>query len=247
MLGALRERLRLIRYYSATRPYSRWSRTLDIALAVALLAAWPATWLADRTIIAAAEPLQLAGSLYEDPDGRVWAWMPPPPLPPADVRGEAAFTGAFRLDLKGEEYGWPFATSVRARQVALNVELFEEARSMGLADLASDSPVRLAIDRALRESGEARLAAAVWAGSAVVLTGRPRGWVANWLLWSVILVGAACVLVSILRLGSFLGLIRAQQHVLRRRREDLCVNCGYTLQGNPFGERCPECGTEVVN
>ena len=245
MLGALRERLRLIRYYSAPRPYSRWSRTLDIALAVALLAAWPATWLADRTIIAAAKPVRLAGNLYEDPDGRVWAWMPPPPLPPTDIRGEAAFTGAFRLDLTGEEYGWPFATSLGARRVALNVELFDEARSLGLADLPPESPVRLAIDRALRETGSDRLAAAVWAGSAAHVTGRARGWVANGLLWSVLLAGAAWLLVAVGRFGSFLATVQARQRVRQRRREDRCVTCGYTLQGNPFGERCPECGAQV--
>ena len=33
---AVRNQLRLIRYYSATRPYNQWSRALDIALAVAL-------------------------------------------------------------------------------------------------------------------------------------------------------------------------------------------------------------------
>ncbi|MCH7799874.1 MAG: hypothetical protein IID28_15755, partial [Planctomycetes bacterium] len=32
---------------------------------------------------------------------------------------------------------------------------------------------------------------------------------------------------------------RAQQ----RGRADRCVSCGYDLKGNPFGDRCPECGT----
>ena len=105
----------------------------------------------------------------------------------------------------------------------------------------------MAIDRVLRETGEDRLPAAVWAGSAVDVTGRARGWVANVLLWSLLLAGAAWLLVAILRFGSFLALVRAQQRVQQRRREDRCVTCGYTLQGNPYSERCPECGAQVGN
>ena len=246
LLGAIRERLRLIRYYSATRPYNRWSRALDIALAVALLAAWPVTWFADRTIIAS-ETVLVTGNLYEEPDGRVWAWRPPPGQPPPGIRGDAAFTGSFRIELRGGEYGWPFVTSHGARRVALNVELFEERRSLGVSDLPPESPVRLAIDRVLRGDGDQRLAGALWTGSGVDVTGRAWGWVANGLLWSVILAGAAWLLVSVLRLGSFLGLVLAQQRGQRRRRDDRCVACGYRMRGNPFSERCPECGAEVAN
>ncbi len=247
LLGAIRERLRLIRYYSATRPYSRWSRTLDIALVVALLSAWPVTWLADRTIIAASAPVRVTGNLYEEPDGRIWAWRPPPPQPPTDIRGDAAFVGSFGIELRVEEYGWPFVTSRAARRLALNVELFEEGRSLGVADLPPQSPVRLAIDRVLRDAGNHRLAGALWAGSAVDVTGRARGWVANGLMWSVILAAAAWLLVTVLRFGSFLGLVQAQKRAERRRRDDRCGACGYRMRGNPFSERCPECGAQVTN
>jgi hypothetical protein len=247
LLGAIRQRLRLIRYYSATRSYNRWSRALDIALVVALLAAWPVTWLADRTIITASAPVRITGNLYEEPDGLVWAWRPPPQQPPTGIRGDAAFTGSFSIELRGEEYGWPFVTSRGARRLALNVELFEENRSLGVADLPPESPVRLAIDRVLRETGHERLAGALWAGSAVDLKGRARGWAANGLVWSVGLAVAAWLLVLILRIGYFLVVIRAQKDVQRRRRDDRCVACGYNMQGNPFSERCPECGAEVAN
>ena len=74
-MRAIRERLRLIRYYSAVRPYNRWSRVQDTAMVAAMVAAWPVTWALDRGYVAPGTAVVTTGNLYEDPDGRLWGWM----------------------------------------------------------------------------------------------------------------------------------------------------------------------------
>jgi len=244
-LRAIRKRLQLIRYYSATRRYDRWSRVRDIAVVTALVAAWPVAWLLDGSYVRAGEPYTIAGNLYEDPDGHVWSWLQPPPLPPGDVRGDAAFIGAFRIAMQGEDRGWPFVTSRGPRRLALNVEIFDEPRSVGAQDLPPDSPVRQAINAALETFGGPTLAAATWDGSTIAGSNRGRGWVANGLVLSVLLVLAVCLLVPLLRIGSLFRIAEKQQQVAQRRRSNRCTACGYDLHGSVFSERCPECGTLV--
>jgi len=244
-LRAIRERLRLIRYYSATRRYDRWSRVRDIAVVTALVAAWPVTWLLDGSYVRAGAPFTISGNIYEDPDERVWVWLQPPPLPPGDVRGDATFIGAFRIAMQGEDHGWPFVTSRGPRRLALNVEIFDERSSLGAQDLPPDSPVRQAINSALEKMGDPRVAAATWDGSAIAGSNRGRGWVANGLVLSVLLVLAAYLLVAVLRIGSLFRIAEKRQQVAQRRRSHKCTSCGYDLHGSVFSERCPECGTLV--
>ncbi len=244
-LRAIRERLRLIRYYSATRPYDRWSRGLDIALVTALVAAWPVTWMLDRGCVRTGDPYTIAGNLYEDPDEHVWVWLGPPPQPPTDVRGDAAFVGAFQIHLRGEDHGWPFVTSRGPRRLAMNVEIFDAPVSLGPRDLQPDHPVRQAIDSMLKTSGDEKIAAAVWNGSAIAGSNRARGWVANGFVLSLLLVFAAWLVVTVLRAASLFHVAEKRQRAAKSRRADRCTSCGYDLQGNVFGERCPECGTIV--
>ena len=61
---AIRNQLRLIRYYSATRPYNRWSRALDIALVSALALAVPMTWALDSGLVRQASIEKGAGKLF---------------------------------------------------------------------------------------------------------------------------------------------------------------------------------------
>ena len=218
---------------------------LDIAVVTALVAAWPAAWLLDRAYVRVGEPFTISGNLYEDPGGHVWVWLPPPPLPPGDVRGDATFIGAFRIAMQGEDHGWPFVTSRGPRRLALNVEIFDEPVSLGAQDLPPNSPVRHAINSALETFGDPMLAAATWDGSAIVGSNRARGWVANGLVLSVLLVLAACLLVAVLRIGSLFRIAEKRQQVAQRRQSNRCTACGYDLHGSVFSERCPECGTLV--
>ncbi len=218
---------------------------LDIAVLTALVAAWPTTWLLDRSYVRVGEPFTISGNLYEDSDEQVWVWLPPPPLPPSDVRGDDPFIGAFHITMQGEDHGWPFVTSRGPRRLHLNVEIFDGPRSLGAHDLPPDSPVRHAINAALKTFGDTRLVTATWDGSAIAGSNRARGWVANGLVLSVLLVSAAFGLVTLVRIGSLFRLAEKRQQVAKLRQSNRCTACGYDLHGSVFSERCPECGTLV--
>ena len=63
------------------------------------------------------------------------------------------------------------------------------------------------------------------------------------MVWSLALAAAAASAVTCLRFASFVMTLKRSNLAQQRRRADRCVTCGYDLRGNPFGERCPECGT----
>ncbi len=239
-LRAIRERLRLIRYYSAVRPYKRWSRVQDIALVAGIVAAWPVTWALDRGYVVRDTPLVTTGILYEDPDGRTWAWLR---IPSVDRRGDAQFVGAFRITVHRESHGWPFVTSHGQRRAAMTVQLFAGNRLLTPGALPPESPAHRAIDTVLVESGEHRVAAALRAARGGAIMNQARGWVANVLVWSIALVVAAWLAVAGLRFASFALVVNRSGRAHQRRLADRCATCGYDLKGNPFGDRCPECGT----
>jgi hypothetical protein len=243
---AVRNQLRLIRYYSATRPYNRWSRALDIALAAALALAVPMTWALDSALVRQASIEQGAGKLFQDPGGRVWAWVGFPTMPPPEVQGEATFSGTFRLDVKTEDRGWPFITSRRPRPPQVTVDLFTERRTLENVDLPVVSPVRSAIAAALADADLADAAAAIRQDPAApAVSIRPAAWAANALVWALLLPIAAWVTVSLLRFA-WLPIESARRaRRQQRRRADRCADCGYDLRASGFSERCPECGTLV--
>ena len=106
--------------------------------------------------------------------------------------------------------------------------------------------MRAAIDLALRETDRRRVAAALWGGggaggaNTAGVTPRGRAWVANTITLSVLLVAAAWLTVSMLRLAA---MAVAAGRRGRQRRDGLrCAECGYDLRASVLSERCPECG-----
>lgn len=246
-VGAIRERLRLIRYYSATRPYNRWSRALDASIIAAILLALPVTWALDRTRASSSQTEQLTGKLFQEPDGRVWGLAGSAAANPKTVneaRGDAAFHGAFRIDVHNVVHGWPFTSSHRRPVGYVNVELFGSQQSLIKQDLAEGTPERLAIDAALRKAGMEDVVEALWpGGEQVARSQRPAGWLANAILLTLVMMTIAWMAISALRLGwSVVGAARRARRGGGRRSGHRCPDCGYDLRASTFSERCPECG-----
>ena len=246
-LRAIRKRLRLIRYYSAARPYGRWNKVLDIALASALVLAWAVTWLLDQACVARSERVVITGTLYRDSGGVVWAWTTPPPAPPDDLRRDAVFYGAWRIDARDEDHGWPFVSSRGPRGAAINVELFEEGQTLGADDLLPDTPVRAAIERGLANSEDGGVAVALWArqNGRRAASHQLRGWLANGLTWSLLLAIAAWLSVKAARFAAALLAVGRTVRRHHRARGGRCGACGYDLRASAYADRCPECGAPL--
>jgi hypothetical protein len=243
-LKAIRTRLRLIRYYSRPPPSGRWNRAHDIALAAALVLAWPMTWLLDRAWVARSAPVMNSGFLYRGREGQLFALTATADPISGRTTHDTDLVGAYQIDLTDAEHGWPFVTSLGMRQGTIDVQLFEEARRMGAADLPPDSPVRAAIEDELADTGQSVAAAVVWGSESqrAAVSRRAGAWLANGIVWSLALVIAARLLVSAARIPA--AIVSAGRAAGQRRRASTgrCAGCGYDLRGSAFGERCPECG-----
>ncbi len=249
MLGSwIRHRLRLIRYYSAARPRSGWNRAMDVALVAALGLAVATAWLLDRSHVARSVEVRITGMLFSGPapDDQLWASVAPEAgMPPDATRDDTVLSGAFRLHIAADHHGWPFVSSRRRPEARLDFDLFNPSRRN--VRLPADSPWRTAVKDALLEAGREEAVAAVWGGpgSEPAVSYRPQAWLANTLVWSVLLAALAWVVVSGARIAEAFAASARRTRQRHRRRGDRCVACGYDLRACVFSERCPECGTLV--
>ncbi len=238
----IRNKLRLIRYYSADRPRSAWSRATNIAFAAALALAAPAVWLVDRAYVLRVSQLQITGRLYEAADGTVWAGVVPDVGLRSTAGDDSVMSGMFQLAIETEHHGWPFESSRRHPQAQLDLQLLARDESQHDADLPLDSPIRAVIESALREAGHDE-AVDVWQGKLPAVSHRLSAWLANGVVWYLLLSYTAWLGISLSRFGW--RVVQAGRHVRQqqRQREGRCVACGYDLRASEFSERCPECGT----
>ena len=245
MLHRLRRQLALIGYYSAPRRHTAWSRATDIALVAALVLAWPTVWTVDRGWVSQTPLQHMVGKLYRTTDGGLWASVPAEgyrdPVPALALEN-SEFVGTFELTLWTEDHGWPFVSSRTRPQARLDLDLFEERRTTKDASLPPDSPLRAAIEAALDEAGHDQVRAALSA-SEPPLNRRRGGWLGNTVIWSIVLVVAGWVGVSIPRIGWVLLESARLKRGSQRQLEERCTACGYDLRASTFSERCPECGT----
>lgn len=249
MLGRIRRKLRQIRYYSAPRQQSRWTRALDWSFLAALVLAIPLTWMSDRMVGRTRPVLSVSGQLVQWPDQSVQAILvSSAPPPPAWI--EATPIGIFVMEVNDVHHGWPITTSVEREPARLDLHLRNEARPRPNAQLQARDPIRIGIAEALTRDGHENLLAA-WPASddpASAALQRRSNWFA-WVLgagvwWIMLTFGSA----GAIRTARFLAALMQgtkQARQARFRSEGKCHVCGYDLTGLEFNERCPECGELV--
>jgi len=236
VLARLREKLRLIRYYSANRSSSDAERAVVAGLIGALLLAVPVAGILDVTLSREVDPIEITGRLFVDGDELVRATVED-----TSVLGRA-WGGAAKFAIKAEVHGWgwPRSSGTDIRAIQAEVMLQGAALPRLVTKAEPDDPMRIAIERALVQHGHDDIASA-WAGQDSRRRHLPSWGVNSAIAWLALMI----VLITMLRIGTALGRIISGSVAQRRRaRRDagLCEGCGYDLEGSVYADRCPECG-----
>lgn len=252
LLRNIRKRLRMIEYYSATRPRNGWNRAMDASLPITLVLALPVTWLCDVMVMRPVRVEEHAGVLSRTSAGDITAAV-------QDAKTTASSTamlnvpiGVFRAELVDHRHGWPLTTTVRRQPLRVHLDLRIEPGPRPNAILALDDPLRVAIAQNLSGDGRHDMLRA-WPAPDRMPTGRQGVHITrHWLSWSAaagvwwlmlaFVLGAA---IQLLKFGA--TLLRARRDTRRAllRAQGKCHTCGYDMTGLDFNERCPECGELV--
>jgi hypothetical protein len=247
MLRWMRRRLRLIRYYSASRHETVWTRLADASLIASLVLAWPAAWYCDRAFHATESAYALVGLVERIGEGEYIAHL----LERRDELAEHAVSmedlwGRFHVIVNREKRGMPLVTTEVTHPPSVTLEPAGGAgQPQTRADLPDDSPLVEAVLSALRRSESAEAAAVLDLWSLQQSHGSPvyRGWFGNVALWWIALFVGFGVALLVVRV---VALFTLQNRAARRaayRAEGRCATCGYDIRGIEFSERCPECGS----
>ena len=248
MLRRLRHKLRMIRYYSATRRVTVWTRALDLALIGSLPLALLAVWTSDIAVMRKTTPIDLTGLLVRADDGStIVATMISSGGPGRAASGQPI--GNFHFQIEDDLHGWPLTTSVQRRPARLDLDILQEPKPRQDVRLAGDDPLRQAIAQALLEQNQNQaLMAMNDLGDAHNQSRVHRNWLATMAaaaLWWIMLVMASSVSISILRFGALIARGKITARRAQLRAQGRCITCGYDLRGVEFSERCPECGELV--
>ena len=243
MLRWVLNHLRMIRYYSANRRRTAWTVAMDLGLAGAVILAWPTVWVADQLYIRTDPATVVLGKVYQDGNGAFRASLSGDDLSFEQVR-DSVFYANFTFSIVGQRRGWPFVSSHRQAEPLLEMEVFSTGQPKRVVDLPIDSPVRAAIGAAMFQGGHTQ-EVQFWRGTIPGADHRITTWVANGIIWTLVLTVLVGVSISTIRFGWLFVAIGRSADRRQRKREGLCTACGYDLRGNQFGERCPECGTLV--
>ena len=126
----------------------------------------------------------------------------------------------------------------------MTVELYLPRRTLGSAELAPGSALRETIASATSGRDQEQVLETLRGparGSESVAV-HLRGWVANTIVWALMLPLAAWAMVGFARIVWLPIETRRIEERLERTKDGRCAACGYDLRGNPFGGHCPECG-----
>lgn len=248
MFSKLRQKLAMIRYYSAPQRQTRWTRARDVAFFTAFFLCLPATWIADWTVSRPSTAVALGGWLGEKtgPDGEQ-------SFDAAMATNARSFgstpnvkvLGNFNILIVDEFHGWPLTTSVHRRRAVLGIDLLGTPKAQEDVRLAANDPKRRAIENALAEDNQLE-ALEHWRSGGTAVRQHWLNWFIAAGVWWILMVFASSFVIGI---AQFIWL-HVQRRVLKKRyewrAEGKCHVCGYDLTGLEFNERCPECGQLVA-
>ncbi len=243
MLRRIRRQLQLIRYHSATRRHTAWTRALECALVLSLLLAIPAMLVFESAVVEQIDVSEIDGHIFGDPTGPCRAEV-------NEVRGGMRWTpeqpcGEFIIKIVNVERGWPITTSWARRPAALDLNLYDESSKRRDAQLPEYSPLRIAIEEALAEPDYDQYLTS-WNDQQTPDVSRHwLGTLGSSVLWWVILTLALAALVELTRFFSLVVAANQADRMANRQAKGLCGACGYNMRGLEFNERCPECGQMV--
>ena len=232
--------IRLIRYYSATRKRTVWTKAIDIGLAASVFLSLPMTWVMDQMVMRAQPPVLVSGKVFEDESGSIFATLSGDEID-VDFLSHAAFRANFDFRIDMTRRGWPFVTSEYGLKPLLNMDVFALGQGSRPTDLEIDSLQRMVISRALINAGYNK-EAGIWDSTNSHADNNPATWAANTIIWTIILAIASWISVWVTRFIYIFLSTGKFSRKLDRQESGLCTECGYDLRGNQFGERCPECG-----
>lgn len=240
MLGRLRHKLRMIRYYSAPRRETVWTRAEDWALVAALLLSLPAAWLADRVALAPRDVITTSGLLLGESEDRLRGWV----TTEANMRLEppGRVFARWSLIVTDVYRGWPVTTSVHRQPAVLNLDVVDEPAPRKNVILPPDSPTRMIIADALRREDQLETLQA-WEKSELVARHRWWEWLAAWAGWWIGLTLTSWFAIRVIKLVTLQVQRSKKIKQYDLRAEGKCAACGYDLTGLEFHDRCPECGT----
>lgn len=248
MLRKLRQKLAMIRYYSAPQRQTRWTRARDIAFFTSFFLCLPATWIANHTVIRPTTAIDVSGWLGEKP-GPGGQTIPDAAMA-NNARSYSAgsnvkVTGNFRLVIEDDYHGWPLTTSVYRPPARLSMDLFAEPLARANVRLEPDSPQRRAIENALTEDGQIE-ALNHWQRDGVEVRQQWLNWFIAAGVWWILMVFASSFVINLARFAWLFGHRSQLKKKAAWRAEGKCHACGYDLTGLEFNERCPECGQLVM-
>lgn len=258
----VREKLRLIRYYSAPRRRTKLTKSVDAGLIAAVVFAFPATYLCDISVRQESIIIDRDGELSRLADDGVMAKILNPQIP-VQARTDIPY-GDFHLKLIEVRRGWPLKSTHEQARVILDLNEYDKPGTQRDVHLDADDPLHIAILQAMdsgRKSeismsrgGEEEIAAlrtgyAIlidrWREDSVGINRRLWAWVFNTAAWWVMLSAIFTFMAASLWVLMLIFLHNQQLLASQRQQAGLCANCGYNLFGLDFHGRCPECGTII--
>ena len=244
-----RRKVRLIRYYSASREQTVWTRAGDVALLLAVVLALPAAYIADRTISENETIHTIGGQVQKSATDTFTASVTKPgERYENEVDNEKDLWALYNVNIDQRLHGFPLRTSEMIRMPKVSISRASKFRN------APDNPAfnkaaEQAIIEAVRSSTtkEAqpfveRYAAASDSGSDVVTNHHGWAWLAATILWSIALFVMFSFIILVLRIFAILFFRTQAAKVASRISQGQCPDCGYDLRGLEFSDRCPECG-----